>query len=319
MPAPKKATNSKAKKENTSPKEELNHGEDTDELGQSLASSVQNVLAIVKKDVENIPPAVVELLIALAKHVASLKWAVKLLEGRQQLRDSLATTQTENLTAVLEDLAVSLRKMSETDWGMKRSDHAIFQGGINIELGKISNAIEAVQSWYAVQTDPSFIFEREVLERVPLNEIVSSVIAEIEGENERARIVPIIPEDLYVSTSRQRLELILAAIIDNALRFSDGKEVDILAGLNEDLELWIEINDRGPGLKGVDPEELWKDLSHRMSEQDKTGRADGLSLGLYLAKMMVDSLNGALELVDRPGGGMSARIFLPQRREGDIT
>lgn len=62
----------------------------------------------------------------------------------------------------------------------------------------------------------------------------------------------------------------------------------------------VEILDRGPGV----PDEI----RERLFEPFVTGRADGVGLGLSLARRIVDLHGGRIELVDREGGGTAARL-----------
>ncbi len=282
----------------------------------TVAQAAQAAVSLLRENADGISKPVKDLLVAMAKHVASLKWAVKLLEGRMMLRESLAETQTIALKGPLEEILTSIERVRMTDWGIRRGDRAVFSGAMEVEADRVRRALEALDEWYAIQTDPTFVFEREILERLPMAEIFERVVSEFDDPTFKTRMMLFIPDGLLVSTSVERLTVVMAALSDNALRYSDGP-VEVSAGINEDQELWIEIADRGPGLQGKDPNKLWRSLSDR-DGPDETGRKDGLSLGLYLARIMVESLNGVIEIDDREGGGLAARVFLPQRRRGDF-
>ncbi len=296
---------------------DASNDESLPQIEVSIAEAAHAAAGILNESIAVIPQPVRDLIIAMARHTVSLKWAVKLLEGRLALRDSLAETQLVALHAPLEELLKSLEALKTTDWGIRRSDKAVFIGAVDVEADRVRRSMDALGEWYTIMTDPTFVFEREVLERLPLSEVLDRVVDEIDNDKDKSRVVRYVPEGLLVSTSAERLAVILAALADNALKHGGDGPVEIASGLNEDQELWIEISDRGPGLEGKDPETLWRSLSDR-DGADPTGQMDGLSLGLYLARIMVESLNGVIELDDREGGGLSARIFLPQRRRGDF-
>jgi K+-sensing histidine kinase KdpD len=253
----------------------------------------------------------------MSKHVANLKSAVQLLEGRMELRDSLAEAQTTALKQPLAELHETLQKVADTDWGIRRGDKTMFSGAIALEIERVDRVMTAIDQWYAVQTDPAFVFEREILERAFLSEVVHKVVNELSKDRSETNVDVKIPEDLQVTTSVDRLAVAISALLENAIKFSNGDVVAIEAGINEDDELWIDIVDKGPGLQGKDPNDLWKALSQREGPDTKENK-DGLSIGLYMARIMIQSLNGVMELTDVEAGGLCASIFLPQRRTGDI-
>jgi K+-sensing histidine kinase KdpD len=277
----------------------------------------QEAVDVVRHGESTIPVPVQDLILAMSKHVANLKWAVQLLEGKIELRDNLAETQAKALKEPLTELHSTLQKVAETDWGIRRSDKPIFSGAIEVEVDRVDRILSAVDEWYKVQTDPTFVFEREILERAFLSEVVHKVTLELEKNSNNVNVDVRIPEDLQVTTSVDRLVVAITALLDNAIKFSNNEVVAIDADINEDDELWIEITDKGPGLQGKDPNELWKALSHREGPNTEQNK-DGLSIGLYMARIMIESLNGTIELSDLEQGGMCASIYLPQRRSGDI-
>jgi signal transduction histidine kinase len=67
--------------------------------------------------------------------------------------------------------------------------------------------------------------------------------------------------------------------------------------------LRIEIDDTGPGLPALDPEELFQPFV--------TTKTQGTGLGLAVTRRIVDSLGGTIALLNQPGGGARCVIELP--------
>ncbi len=289
----------------------------TNQSESDINKVAEDAVNVVRRGSDVVPLPVQDLVLAMSKHVANLKAALQLLEGRMELRDSLADAQASALKEPLLELHTTLEKIVDTDWGIRRGDRAVFSGAVALEVERVSRVITAVDQWHAVQTDPAFVFEREILERAFLSEIIHKVIDELAKDVGNINVEVKIDEDLQVTTSVERLAVAVSALVENAIKFSQNKGVSVEAGLNEDDELWIDIVDNGPGLMGKDPNDLWKALSQR-DGADTQQNKDGLSIGLYMARIMVQSLNGVIELTDVDSGGLCASIFLPQRRTGDI-
>jgi len=67
------------------------------------------------------------------------------------------------------------------------------------------------------------------------------------------------------------------------------------------------VDDNGPGLEGLDPEELF--------EPFVTGKLRGSGLGLAVSRRIVERLGGSVSLIDKPEGGASCTITLPSSCE----
>jgi len=117
-----------------------------------------------------------------------------------------------------------------------------------------------------------------------------------------------VPPDLPpVHADPGRLERILANLLGNALKHSGpGVPVRVSAGLDGG-EVRVTVADRGPG---IDPADL-----PRVFERFYRGRGaagDGLGLGLYIARTLVEAHGGRIGVESRPGEGAAFSFTLPR-------
>ncbi|ODT61182.1 MULTISPECIES: HAMP domain-containing sensor histidine kinase [Paracoccus] len=106
-----------------------------------------------------------------------------------------------------------------------------------------------------------------------------------------------------------RLSQAVAALLDNALRYShDGSRITLQVLPDED-EVALQIRDHGIGIDDRDLPHLftrgWRGAQARMH------RADGLGLGLAIARDLVEMQGGRLSLAAASGGGTVATLRLP--------
>lgn len=96
-------------------------------------------------------------------------------------------------------------------------------------------------------------------------------------------------------------------LIENAVHHGAG-DIEILVESDPDAYL-ISIADRGAGIAETD--------RARMFERFRRGAAGagGAGLGLTIVRRAVEGHHGSVELLDRPGGGLIARIRLPREAE----
>jgi len=110
-------------------------------------------------------------------------------------------------------------------------------------------------------------------------------------------------------TDRQRLELILANLVDNALKFSpEGSACDVGARMiGDQVELWV--SDRGIGIQ----EDHLELIFERFYQVDSsvTRRFGGVGLGLHLVYELAHSLGGSVGVLSAPGSGSTFTVRLP--------
>jgi signal transduction histidine kinase len=103
-------------------------------------------------------------------------------------------------------------------------------------------------------------------------------------------------------------ESVLGNLVSNALKFSPpGADIDLSVEARPDSVV-IAVEDRGPGL----PADVRESLATGGSSVSRlgTGGEQGHGHGLMLAQEYVREMGGSLELAEREGGGLSARILL---------
>lgn len=118
------------------------------------------------------------------------------------------------------------------------------------------------------------------------------------------------PVGLHVTADRVRLEQILINLIQNALDALAGQKAPVIRIITArtDARIMIEVADNG---LGVAPE-----LAGELFMPFVTGRAEGLGLGLPIARNIAREFGGELSLVPSPLGGAAFRLELPEAGHG---
>lgn len=109
-----------------------------------------------------------------------------------------------------------------------------------------------------------------------------------------------------VIIEKQHFEFVLYELIDNALKFSDGKNVQIKGIKTQEHQYELYITDEGIGMS---PEEIEKiacgnQFNRALKEQQ------GLGLGLCLSKKMIENTYGVLTISSQLGKGTCISIKL---------
>lgn len=102
------------------------------------------------------------------------------------------------------------------------------------------------------------------------------------------------------------LKRAVANLLENALRYGEAALLSVSRGSDE---LVITVDDDGPGIPETELERVLEPFVRLRSERPRD--TEGFGLGLAIAARIVGREGGALRLANRPGGGLSATIMLP--------
>ncbi|NBC11923.1 MAG: hypothetical protein GVY09_00985 [Gammaproteobacteria bacterium] len=134
--------------------------------------------------------------------------------------------------------------------------------------------------------------------------------AERKGIDLRVEQDPELPRVLMGDADR--LQQVLASLVDNALKFTDAGEIVIACRLSARSEgrarIGFEVRDTGIGIPPEQQEALFG--LFRQGDTSLTRRHDGTGIGLGLCYRLVYAMGGALELESRPDLGSSFRFAL---------
>ncbi len=110
-----------------------------------------------------------------------------------------------------------------------------------------------------------------------------------------------------VSVDADRLERILVNLLSNALKYSPPDAPVLLRATAGDGGVTIAVIDQGMGI----PPEAIPHLFDRFYRVNAPRKAEGLGLGLYITRLLVEAHGGTLDVESTPGQGSTFRIFLP--------
>ena len=143
---------------------------------------------------------------------------------------------------------------------------------------------------------------------VDLGQFLADLLQRSEASYEMGRVHLAIEQGLPpVSADPDRLERIVLNLLSNALKYSTpGTPVEVRAR-HTDGEALLEIEDRGPGIA---PAELPR-LFQRFYRAAGASRREGLGLGLYITRTLVEAHGGRIWVESEPGKGSVFRFALP--------
>jgi signal transduction histidine kinase len=113
-------------------------------------------------------------------------------------------------------------------------------------------------------------------------------------------------QDLHGNWDQTRLEQIISNVVGNAVKYGEGKDIQIKMG-QEGKYIWFSVKDHGPGIAKEEQQKIFE----RFHRSNMSINVQGLGLGLYLTKQLVEIHGGEIILQSTPGAGSLFTVKLP--------
>ena len=140
-----------------------------------------------------------------------------------------------------------------------------------------------------------------------LSRAISGVVAF--ALKKQIRISVKAPENLIVPHDKKWTEEAIYNILDNAVKYTlNGGEIEIILKKNE-IFTEIHVKDNGKGICLEHQAQIFKRFYREPDVHDK----DGLGIGLYLSRKIIELQNGYIELYSEVGKGSDFKIYLPNK------
>jgi signal transduction histidine kinase len=154
----------------------------------------------------------------------------------------------------------------------------------------------------------AYVIEKD---KVAVEPIIDSCLAMRQQQFADADIVPIVevaPDLPDVIADRAALAKCLLAIIDNAIKFSDGAPQVLVSADRVDQEVVIMVADRGIGIAEEDLDRVTEPFYQVDNSLTKT--KSGAGLGLAITRSLLERQDARLRIMSHVGHGTTVHIRL---------
>ena len=145
---------------------------------------------------------------------------------------------------------------------------------------------------------------------VNLEDVMRSVATEYEqrAEAKGMTLVAEITSNLpLIKGDAHRLRRAVTNLLDNALKYSERGEVQLIVGRKDPESVEIRVLDQGPGLSSEDLESIFGSFQRGTAAKGK----EGTGLGLTAVKRIAESHHGGISAGNRNGGGAEFILTIP--------
>ena len=202
--------------------------------------------------------------------------------------------RTAMVGAIAHDLRTPLTRLRFRIESAPEEVRAKMAGDIDQMEAMISAALTFVRD----ATRPG---ERTPLELSSLLESLCDEMAETGAQTEVER-----GEKVVVEGDPLALRRLFTNLLDNAVKFGGRARARVF---RQDANVVVEIEDDGPGIPSEDAERVFEPFYRR--EPSRSRKTGGSGLGLAVVRSVARGHGGDVSLINRRGGGLTARVQLP--------
>jgi signal transduction histidine kinase len=145
---------------------------------------------------------------------------------------------------------------------------------------------------------------------VDLSSVLEQVVSRFVESADRHRFEFAVAADAQVVLAdHERLCLVLACLVDNALKFSPETELVRITATRHDGDVRIEVQDNGRRIPDDKVERVF--ASFYQLESPLTRQRGGAGVGLYLARQLVERMGGRIWIDNRRARGNTFNLTIP--------
>lgn len=228
------------------------------------------------------------------KGPSEIGMAARAFNEMQQRLQRYVDDRTAMVGAIAHDLRTPLTRLRFRIEGLPEDQRAKYAS----DLDQMEEMIAAT---LAFVRDASKTGERTPLE---LSSLVESLCDEMAETGARTEVEP--GEKVVLEGDPMALRRLVANLLENAVKFGGRARARVFSDAGHAV---VEIDDDGPGIPPADSEKVFEPFYRR--EPSRSRQTGGIGLGLAVVRTIARGHGGDVNLINRAGGGLTARVVLP--------
>jgi len=151
--------------------------------------------------------------------------------------------------------------------------------------------------------------------RHDVNAVCREVVANAEARYADKGIVFVGPAEqpLVIHADRDRLEEVISILVDNATKYTDPGGTVRVSTSGRKGDIVIEVSDTGHGIPADDLPNIFERFYR--SDRSRSETSGGFGLGLAIAKEIIESAGGLIDVSSELGVGTVFTVRLPRGRD----
>ncbi|HXN85394.1 MAG TPA: HAMP domain-containing sensor histidine kinase [Candidatus Binataceae bacterium] len=245
----------------------------------------------------------------LSSEVIELKQVKEKLENELRRRDELFSIAAHELRNPLNALHLTLAGIIRAQSGSSPLDGEQLLSRVHKAAFQVKRLADLIDEMLTVSRIAAGRLQFKIEEfdaAALLKEIV-------ERSSESASPISLhAPAAITMRCDRSRFEQIATNLISNAIKFGDGKPVEVRLE-SMDASVQLKVIDHGIGMSAEDQARIFE----RFDRPGKGATKAGFGLGLWIASETIKALHGQIRVISKLGAGSTFIIELPRTNSMD--
>lgn len=211
------------------------------------------------------------------------------------------------LTALKTNVEVTLR---DKKFNVQEAKRVLEEslGDIN-QLQSLSDALLRLAQYQSPNGNQQF-------KKLSLTELLDESIKKVSQFAKQKNItLDIAVDEKHIEGDDRSLSEMLVIILDNAIKYSPHDSIVTISTKKTDSQVILQINDQGIGIEEKDIPHIF-DRFYRADKSRTKSDMPGYGLGLSIAKQIVESHHGSIEVKSKLKKGTTFIIMLPKKQTG---
>ena len=244
------------------------------------------------------------LVISNARLLAAERAMVERLQELDTMKSDFVAVTSHELRTPLTAVQGFIRTIRRSDVHLNPGEIEEFLAIVDRQVERLSRLVEDLL--LTARIDAGAIDLR--MDSVDVSDVLEETLVEL-GDG-RARVqLAIDPSLPRIVTDAQRLGQVARNLIENALKYSGEDQPVRVTAVRDGNALLIEVADRGAGISEDELPNVF-DRFHQVGGSLRR-RRQGLGLGLYIVRNLVEALNGSVRVRSTVGEGTTFSIGIP--------
>lgn len=143
----------------------------------------------------------------------------------------------------------------------------------------------------------------------PLAPMLESAVAQFAPKAaEKGLVLTLVPTDATAVFDAKWTAEAVCNLLDNAVKYTPAGGSIIVQAIAYEMFCRVNVTDTGPGI----PEEEQSKIFQRFYRSTAAHEAEGVGIGLYLARQIAEGQGGYIKVASRPGRGAKFSLYLPR-------
>jgi PAS domain S-box-containing protein len=223
-------------------------------------------------------------------------------------RDDFLSVASHELRTPLTSLKLEVSNLGRL---AQRNQGVVPAARLSEKLGKIESQAERLHRLIDALLDVSRIASGRLeleTDDVDLSQLAHEVVARFQDEAARAgcTLSIVAPGPVAGSWDRSRLEQVLTNMVTNALKYGQGKPVEVIVEV-AGSRARLAVRDQGVGIAAEDQQRIFD----RFERASSTRSFGGIGLGLWIVREIVRAHQGDVRVDSALGAGATFIVELP--------